>query len=111
MTPYPTTVDIPTYLNDAIAFLRGTGNKAALFHDSWEVAGYAGGKFFPVLMTGPETMKFASPALPDDDNALAQMIEDKLSETSKMAQFNWDAWLNFALQIAQRVIAKLLLGT
>lgn len=112
MTPYPTSLDIPTYLADAMAFFRGQGDKNVLIRDSWEAAGFGLGKFFPVTGGATPPGLVAQAAVPSlagmSDDQIANLIEQQITTSQGVTAFDWNALLAFVMEIAKRILDKYL---
>lgn len=115
MTPYPQSMDVPQYMADALAFLRGDHSatlRNKLFHDSWEALGYAGGKYFPVggepmlanpLQFTPFQFNF------NDKRHLIDTIENHQRVMSSEA-FDTDKLWSFLMALASKVITLIMTG-
>lgn len=112
VTPYPTTVDLSAYLMDAMAFFRGTGDKAKVVHDSWEATGYGLGKYLPdATASGSKPTFAAHPSFMTMNNAeCADVIEKALNETPNRAAAvgspDWHGLWQLAIQAALKIIQQ-----
>lgn len=114
MTPYPQSMDVPQYMADALAFLRGDRSpelRNKLFHDSWEALGYAGGKYFPistVLMTNP--LQFTP--FHFNFNDIRHVIDTLENHQRVMSSeaFDTDKLWSFLMALASKILAMILTG-
>lgn len=110
LAPYPTELDVTAFLTDAIAFFRGTADKARVVHDAYECLGYGLGKYIPDE-SGDIPLRMGSSGVlaAKDDNETALFIETALANVPRGAAseaFNWNALVSLAVQVAIKIINK-----